>query len=202
MAAKGYCDAAAVASFLGVTLSAGQQAYALSLLETVEQLIDAETGRGWLMGVQANETFRCVDWPDGLLYLRYTPVNTGVALVVTGRTALGEAEQTLVADTDYEVMDFAGGVLQLIDLDYWDRILVDYTPQTAVPTPVRDAAAEWVAALMQPSLRPDTYGVESFSLPDLSIKFAKTGVAAGEIPPGVSAKLAAIDYYPDLPGIA
>lgn len=202
MAAKGYCTHADVATFLGLTLTAGQQTYATSLLETVEQLVDAETGRGWLMGAQTNETYYWTEWPDSLIYLRYTPINTGVALVITGRTALGEDEETLVADTDYEVMDFAGGVIRLINPSEWNRIQVDYTPVATVPTPVRDATAEWVAALMQPMLRPDTYGVESFSLPDLSIKFAKGGAAAGEIPPGVAAKLAAIDHYPDLPGMA
>jgi len=205
MAAKGYCTAANVADFLGVTLTAGQQTYALALLETVELLIDGETGRGWLEGAQTDETFRPADWPDGLIYLVYTPVNTTVALVVEGREAWDGDDAALVEDTDYEVIDGAGGVLRLIDPYQWARITVDYTPVATVPAPVRDAAAEWVGILMQPVLNGTAgmAGVEAFTLPDLSIKFAKGGAAgSGEIPSTVALKLSAVDAYPSLPGMS
>lgn len=199
MGAKGYCNAGDVADFLGVTLTSAQEARAMGLLETVEALVDGATGRSWLTGPVEDETLRPADWPDGRLYLRCTPVTT--IDEVRGRAGFGEAETVLVADTDYEVLDLAGGVIRLVDPCAYDRIRVDYTPVATVPAPVRDGAAEWVAALLQPTLRPDTFGVESFSLPDLSVKFAKGATDPGG-PTGALAKLAAIDPYPDLPGVA
>lgn len=199
MTAKGYCTFNDVGDFLGVTLTAGQASYATRLIETVEGLVDGVTGRGWLVGAQTDETFRPADWPNDLIYLRYTPVTTIEA--VNGRTALGEADTALVVDTDYEVMDLAGGVLRLIEPDSWDRITVDYTPEDSVPAAVREATAEWAAALLQPALRPDTYGLESLSLPDLSLKFAR-GFNLDTAPPGVALKLSVIDDYPEVGGWA
>lgn len=188
MAAKGYTTAAAVADFLGATFTAGQQTYAATLIEQAELYIDRETRRAWLTGARTNEVYYRDAFWLGNLYLRYAPV-TSVASVA-GRASLGDTEETLTADTDYEVRDLDSGLIALVYPGNYDRLRVTYTPVTTVPGPIAHAAAELVAAWMQPYLRPDTYGIDSVTLPDLSVRYAKPQEAA--IPPSVQS---ALDLY-------
>lgn len=186
-----------MANFLGLTLTPAQLAYADSKVETAETVIDRYCNRGWLVGVQTLETHWLNEyWRGepyqyggltfgGKLYLAYPPV-TSVDLVY-GRMGLQTANTTLTLGTDYEVMDLTTGLLRLIFPSLYDRVQVNYTPVATVPTTIRDAAAELIAWWMQPSLRPDTYGLYSVSLPDLSMRFAFHDVDA--LPPGVTSKL-------------
>jgi len=166
MAAKGYCAAADVADFLAVTFTAGQTTQADNLIEQAEIFIDEETNRGWLMGAQTDEAFH---HPGHYVFVRYAPVTSIDA--ITGRTALGEDEAALVVDEDYEMRDLEAGLIYLVYPGSYDRILVDYTPVGTVPADLKLACIELVADYMQPHLQPGSYGVESYSLPDLTVKF-------------------------------
>lgn len=170
MAAKGYCTYADVEAFLGKTFSAGQQTLCTGQIERAEVMIDQWTNRGWLVGAQTNEAFY---WPPNHIFLRYAPV-TSVG-TITGRAQLGETEVTLVADTDYEVRSLEDGRVYLVTPSSYDRILVDYTPVASVPGDIKQACIEIVANWMQPALS-GSFGLDSISLPDYSIKFARSHV--------------------------
>jgi len=178
MAAKGYCTAQDVADFLGKTFTAGQITHCNNLIERAEVDIDEETGRGWLVGVQTDERHFPI---NRLVFLRYAPV-TSVASV-TGRVALGEMEETLVSNEDYELRDPATGLILLMKSGY-ERLLVDYTPVNSVPGDIKQATIELVAMRMQPHLQPGAYGLDSYSLPDLTVNFARSHVQQA-MPPAV-----------------
>jgi len=185
MTAKGYCENTDVQAFLGLTFSSAALAYAASRIESAENRIDNYTHRGWLVGPQTDERHERLGYWNGHLWLRYAPLAS--VETITGRSYLGGDETTLVAGSDYEVVDLAQGLVDLVLPWSWERLLVSYTPVDTVPTDIRDAAAELVAWWMQPSLRPDTYGLFSMSLPDLTMRFAFHDTDA--LPPGVSDKL-------------
>lgn len=168
MAAKGYCTMGDITAITG-ELTALQAARAQDLIETAETYIDGETGRAWLVGTQTQEAhFR----PARFLQLDYWPVTSVTA--VYGRTTLGEAEETLTADDDYEVEDLAAGIIRLTSPASWDRVRVTYVPNDSVPADIARATAEIVAAWMQPSLQPGSFGIDSYSLPDLTVKFSRS----------------------------
>lgn len=189
MAAKGYCTADDVANFLGLTLTAAQESHCNDLIEQAEIYIDNETGRGWLVGAQADEAHFLDDSNlTRRVYLRYAPVTSVDA--VTGRYFLGDTESTLTVDDDYEVRDLASGLVYVVTSG-WQRLLVDYTPTASVPADIKRACAELVSAWMQPHLQAGSYGIDSYSLPDLTVKFSRSHVQASA-PPGVQRIL---DYY-------
>lgn len=185
MAAKGYCTNQDVADLLGVTLTAAQQAHADNLIEQAEAVIDGETGRAWLVGAQTDEAHYLDNLvgsvPRREVFLRYAPV-TSVA-GITGRAGLGATETALVANEDYEVRDLVAGLVVLMT-GGWDRLLVDYTPVASVPADIARACAELVGAWLQPHLQPGSYGLDSYSLPDLTVKFSRSHVQA-PMPPTV-----------------
>ncbi len=170
MAAKGYCTAQNVADFLARTFTAAQTTHCNNLIERAEVYIDEETGRGWLVGAQTDER-HYVD--DRNVFLRYAPVAS--VTTVTGRTGLGEAEEELTADSDYEVRDLESGLIGLFTTAY-ERLLVDYTPVNEVPLDIKQACIELVATWIGPHLQPGSYGLDSYSLPDLTVKFARSHV--------------------------
>lgn len=169
MAAKGYCEATDVAAQLGLSFTGAQHVQCASLIERAEAYLDSQTNRSWLVGEQTQEAHFS---PAELLLLEFFPVSSVTA--VYGRSALGEDETTLTADVDYEVRDLDAGIIRLVTPGDYDRIRVTYTPSSAVPADVKMATVELVAAWMQPSLRPGTWGVDSYQLPDLSVKFSRS----------------------------
>ncbi len=172
MAKKGYTTINAIEGITG-SLTDAQQKRALTLMEAAELHLDGEIGRGWLVGVQTQEAHFN---PTEYLNLAYWPVASVTA--VYGRSGLGETEETLTADDDYEVVDLAAGQIRLVSPASWDRIRVTYTPVDTVPADVGQACAELVAQWLQPTLRPGSYGLDSYSLPDLSVKFSRSHVQA------------------------
>lgn len=186
MAAKGYCTRTDVADLLGQTFTAAQNTHCDNLIEQAEITIDEKTNRGWLVGAQTDEAFY---YPGYRLFVRYAPVTSVDA--VTGRAALGEAETALVVDEDYEAQDLETGLIRLLYPSNYDRVLVDYTPVAAVPIDIKRACIELVGAWMQPHLQPGSFGLDSYSLPDLTVRFARSHVQM-PIPPFVQDTL---DYY-------
>ncbi|NJN53287.1 MAG: hypothetical protein HC804_00140 [Anaerolineae bacterium] len=171
MAAKGYCSTADVANFLALTFTPAQTAQCEALIERTEIEIDSETNRAWLTGAITGEAIYA---PPYDLWLRYAPVASVTA--VTGRCGVGEDEEALVADEDYEVRDLNAGQIHLLTPGSYDRVLVDYTPVDAVPADLVQAIVEVVAARMQAHLRPGSYGLDSYSLPDLTVRYARSHV--------------------------
>lgn len=178
MAAKGYCSAQDVADFLGKTFTEAQETQCENLIERAEVEIDEATNRGWLVGEQTDEAH----YPPGrLLFLRYAPVESVES--ISGRVVLGAVETALVADTDYEVRDLESGLIRLVTLGY-ERLLVSYTPVDSVPGDIKQACIELVAQRMQPGLLSGIYGLDSYSLPDLTINFSRAHNQAA-MPPAV-----------------
>ena len=171
MAAKGYCTIQDVADFLQRTLSSNEEAQCSTLIERLETFIDEETGRGWLVGAQTNEVHYVTSQN---ILLKYAPVATISSIV--GRSALGEAEAALVVDVDYEVIDLAIGRVRLVYPGSYDRIRVTYTPVGTVPGDLVQAFVETVATRLAPTLSPGTYGLDSYSLPDLTVRFSRNHV--------------------------
>lgn len=190
MAPKGYCTAADVAAQMQVTFTSPQSTLCTTLIEQAEVAIDHYCNRGWLMGEQTLESFR---YPGATVCLKYFPVDTITA--VKGRCGgMGGTEEDLVEGTDYEVEDAAAGIIRL-GISYFERVRVTYTPDNTVPLDLKRAITELVAAWMQPALATTTTGgmtgIESFTLPDLTVKFSK-GAQVGEgrvWPPSVMALL-------------
>ena len=179
MAAKGYCTSADVEAFLGITFTTTQTTQCDNLIEQVEITIDGETNRAWLTGAQTGEA---VYHPDYEVYVRYAPLTSVEA--ITGRAGLGEADEALTADEDYEVRDLESGLIYIVSPGNYDRLLIDYTPVATVPADIKKAVIEWVATGLQPQLQPGSYGLDSYSLPDLTVKFSRSHVQAA-MPPGV-----------------
>lgn len=187
MTAKGYLSNAAtsVATFLGQTLTSGQQAQANALLESAEQVVDAYCHRAWLTGAITGERHEREAYWRGDLYVNNPPLTALTS--VTGRAGLGADEVTLVSGTDFELVDATSGLIKLAAPWAYDRLLVSYTPVTTAPALLQEAVAELIAWVMQPALRPDSYGLYSVGLPDLQLRFAFHDV--DDWPPGVKAKL-------------
>lgn len=177
MAAKGYCTTADVASLLGVTFDAGQTTRCTTLIEQAEVYIDNETDRGWLVGAQTDEEHYC---PPHRLFVRYAPIDSVTA--ITGRTGIGEDDTALVVDEDYEVRDAELGLVYLVSPGSYDLVKVDYTPTASVPADIKLACTEIVANWMQPTLNPGMYGVDSYSLPDLTVRYSRAHVQAAAPP--------------------
>lgn len=185
MAAKGYCTVDEVADFLGRTFTAEQDLHAERLIETAEADVDNYTHRGWLVGVQTDETHTYGEYRLGNLYLRYAPVSA--VATVKGRAALGEAEVTLTADYDYEVIDLASGWIRLVYPASWDRIRVTYTPTATVPLDIQQATAEMVSHRLRSHLMPGSFGVTQLGLPDINVQFRQ--YQAEDLPLSVTNRL-------------
>lgn len=176
MTAKGYCTIGEVTAITG-DLTAAQMARAQDLIAAAETYLDGEMGRAWLVGTQTQEAHF---YPATFLHLDYWPI--GSVTAVYGRTSLGETEETLTADDDYEVQNLAAGIIRLTSPGSWDRVRVTYVPVDTVPEDVRLAAAELVASWLQPSLQPGSFGIDSYSLPDLTVKFSRSHYQAAAPP--------------------
>jgi len=187
MTAKGYCLASDVAAFLGKTFTAGQTTLCNDLIESAEADFDAQTGRGWLMGAQSNEVHYV---NSANIFLKYAPVTS--VTTVLGRPGLGETEETLTVDDDFEILDLLNGHLYLYVTGY-DRLRVSYTPVATVPADIKRACVEIVANWMQPSLA-GSFGLDSIQLPDYSVRFARSHVQ--EVVPPFAMQVIARYRYP------
>lgn len=177
MAAKGYIEAGDVAGFLNRSFTVEEEDQCDVLIENAEIYIDNETGRAWLTGAQTDE-IHYVDSQN--VFVKYAPIATVDA--ISGRAGLGESETTLTVDVDFEVIDLDAGQIRLIYPASYDRILVDYTPVATVPADLKQACIELVANWLQPYLQPGSFGLDSYSLPDLTVKFSRSHVQSA-MPP-------------------
>lgn len=183
MTVKGYCTFNETEMSLGVTFTLAQQQQCEAIIERAESYIDEYTGRAWLTGAQADEA-HYVDSQN--VFLKYAPVASVTS--ITGRAGLGESEETLMADDDYEVRDLINGHIVLTSPNNYDRVLITYTPVATVPADLKQACIDIVSAWLQPTLRPGMYGIDSYSLPDMSVKFSRSHVQQA-VPPAANVVL-------------
>jgi hypothetical protein len=176
MTIKGYCTTADVAAITG-DLTGAQMARATQLIEAAETWLDGEIGRGWLVGAQSEEAHF---YPAEYLRLDSWPVTS--ITTVKARTGMGETETTLTVNVDYEVIDLAAGIIRIEAPGSYERIRVTYVPNDAVPADIRQAAAELTATWLLPTLNSGSFGLDSYSLPDLTVKFSRTHYQAAAPP--------------------
>lgn len=171
MSAKGYISSTDVSDFLSRTFSTAETTQCDVLIEQAETHIDNETRRAWLTGALEDDTYYV---KSGRVFLKYVPVAS--VATVKGRSGLGSSDVTLVADSDYEVMDLGNGEIRLVSPANYDRLLISYTPVDTVPADIKRAAIEIVAAWLSPTLNPGSHGLDSLSLPDITVKYARSHV--------------------------
>jgi hypothetical protein len=193
---KGYTTPAAVAAYLGRTLTTDQQALIINtLIPAVEEWIDGMAGRAWAAtGSAAAEYVRVV---GDEVSLASWPV-----LAVTSVTAysgvVGEAGDALVTGTDYELRNAARGLLVLDPgVAAYRYLLVQYTyDYGALPSDLTLAATMIVADWLQPALNVDSYGISEYQVgQDLRVKYAVGGVVGSKDWTVPQAALDIIDRY-------
>lgn len=165
-----YTSASAIANYLGVVLTAGQQAQADVVAAAVTSWIDEYKGRSWQASSPVSGEVHTVS--GDRLFLDHKPV-TAITSVETRSTAIGAAWTTLPAGS-YELLDPIAGVLQLAG---WGNFLarVAYTHSGATaPAHIALAATIIAASMLGPTLRPNTQGLDSIAVGqnDINIKFA------------------------------
>jgi hypothetical protein len=173
--AKGYTTKALVAAELGVTFSGAQDGQCDGLIEEVEDFIDHETGRSWIVASPVTEVLTVPD--SGVLYLTNRPV-TAITSVSVRSASIGAAASLLVAGTTYELLSAAEGVLLVsTEPDYVATVIYTHTNAAAVlPGDIQRAATLLVAAWMaRRVLSPGTAGLDSLSLGsgEIALKFSK-----------------------------
>jgi hypothetical protein len=184
MSEHAYCTVNQVASFLGRTLTAGEQVEATRLITAATAEIDGETNRAWLQGAITNEA---IYFPYPAVWLRYTPVASVEA--VRARTGLEADEVVLTVNVDYEVRDLAAGLIVLTNPFPFQRVTVDYTQVADVPGDIEQACIELVASRLSAALYPGSYGVDSIQLPDYTVRYSRAHVQEA-YPPNVARILA------------
>lgn len=186
---KGYTTVSLVVAELGQDLTAPQLDQCADLIGEAESWIDQATGRVWLATSPTTE-FHSVLGP--VVYLRNRPV-VAVTSVTRRPLSPGATVTTLVANTQYELIDAANGILLLSGYPYNDVVIntettssygylvtVTYTSTTPVPADIQRAATLLVADWMQPRRTPDRQGLDGYTVgDDLTVKFSKPGSANG-----------------------
>ena len=175
-----YTDATAIAGYLGVTLTAGQQTQAGVLANAATAWIDRYTGRSWQDdGSVTDELHEVV---GDTVYLKNRPVTAVSSVKVRARYA--DAGVTTLDSGSWELLDAANGVLLILGWASDSLALVSYThtaTAAAVPDDVALAATMIAASWLGQALRPNTQGVESVSVGqnDIAVKFA---ASRGSVP--------------------
>lgn len=170
-----YTDAASVAAFLGVTLTAGQTAEATTEAAAASVTIDRRTGRSWGSTPPTTITGEQHTLTGPSLYLRQPPVSA-ITLVTMRWQWAGAPLLTLLAGTDYELVDatlgivvmrrsydpIAGAELDVLRDDVYgrlDRIIsVDYTSSQGPPADIKRAATLLVAVSLYTTLTASRVG--------------------------------------------
>ena len=176
-----YTDANAIAGYLGLTLTSGQQTQAGVLADAATAWIDRHTGRSWQASSPVTDEQH--DLIGDTVYLTNLPV-ASVTTVKT-RERYADAPTTTLDASQWELLDATNGVLLILGWAGVGRLaLVTYThtaPAT-LPDDVELAATMIAGAWLSQALRPSTEGLEQISVGqnDVSVKFA---ASRGDVPP-------------------
>ena len=158
MPTKGYTSIQAIESVLGQALTPTASEAMTRFLPGLERFIDSKCGRAWMMGVQTDEKH----WsPWYNIYLKYPPI-TSVA-TVKGRSGIGEADETLTVDDDWELRDPESGHIYISSPGAYDLVKVTYTPDATLPDDVGMLATELGAMRARLILEGTGLDVQSYS---------------------------------------
>ena len=147
------------------------------LIAAAERYLNGEMGRAWQVGEQELEMHHA---PDYLIRLVYWSVQEITA--VYARQRGGGEEVELVEGEDWEAYDLGAGIMKMTAPALYDLVRVTYIPEDEVPEDVSLACAELAANWLMPTLRPGSYGLDSYSLPDLTVRFARSHAQTAEPP--------------------
>lgn len=173
MAAKGYTTKEKVAASLGLTFSAAQNAQCDALIPDVEAWVDQQTQRAWLTGAVTDELHPVKYCHDlgAFVLVKNTPI-ASVESVKVRSASFSATDTSLVEGTGYVVRDVALGRLELLRSYVGHTARVSYTPVATLPGDLELAVTAIVAYFLAPALQQsDMTNVESYSLPDLTVKF-------------------------------
>lgn len=193
MTARGYTTVELVVNEMGVELTAPQLDQIADMIADAESWIDVQTGRAWIVTSPTTGELHTID-QSRLVYLNNRPV-TAVSSVVARGTYVGATNRTLVANTDYELIDAAHGILMvndpasgydiITDRVWSDTLLtVAYTSSTPVPADIQRAATLLVSAWMLARTLTDYRGLKSYSVgSELSVTLAdgSQGAVPGDV---------------------
>lgn len=176
-----YTDAAAIANYLGVTLTAGQQTQAGVLAQAASDWIDEYKGRSWQQETPVADELHTL--LGDRVYLNNRPV-TAVSSVQTRAAAFVGFGWTTLAEGQYELLDGANGLLLIAGWSASSDALVQvsYThTATEPPSTIALAATMIASSWLQPTLAPQTAGLESVAVGqnDVNVKFRKD---RGDVP--------------------
>lgn len=171
-----YTTNAAVASFLGLTLTSAQQSEADTLIAAATAYIDRETRRGWQVPAITGEQYRLI---SSTVYLRSHPV-TSIQQVRTRTTAVGDTFYTAVPGVDYELFDPNLGMLRFSSgySGPSSYAFVDYTPALGtVPADIALCATLIVANNLTSAILPDNFGLSKVQFGrETALTFQQNGV--------------------------
>lgn len=169
---KGYTTVARVASHLGATLSADQQAEAAMLIDAAEAWIDQRAAQcGAPFGVWGSTigTLPTVTETHAITG-RFLFLNTPAASItsVTVRPPyIGAASSTLLAASTYELLDAPSGTLWMSGAYVGWYATVTFVPAAAarpVPATIGLAATKLVAFWLRPALGEAGGDIKSYSV--------------------------------------
>lgn len=172
MGCQGYTTVAEVTELTG-ELARTQVAQVPALIAAAGEWLNKAVGRGW--DAEATERTESLIVDGQAIEVTRWPVQAVAG--VTLRDRFGHVNE--LADDEW-TLDNARGIVWLRRWQGWRWAEVIYTPQPGVPAGVRLAATHLVAHWMEPILNPGMQNVEQYTLPDLSVRFARNRV--GQLP--------------------
>jgi hypothetical protein len=176
---RGYTSPSQVAGAVGADFTSAQNARCLELIAEAEDWIDNYAGRTYKASTAITDERYPLAGTE--LYLQRAPV-TSITTVKVRPAYVGATLTTLVADTDYALIDATRGLLRLAYL-YNDpsEVLVTYVPAVTVPGRITRACTLLVASWMASSTSGLPSGVKRYSVGgELTVEFADGSV--GTVP--------------------
>ncbi len=155
-----YTSAAAVESHVGRTFTATQLAEADALLSAADAWINARLPYSYPQTALITEEFHLVEGP--YLFLHRTPIASVTSVTVRSRV-LGAATTSLLAGTNYDLLNATSGMLRLSGY-LGGEALVTYTPAIALDPRLALAATKLVAFWLRPLLENVSGDVQSYSV--------------------------------------
>lgn len=184
-----YTDAAKIANYLGLTLTAPQIVQAGITAQAASDRIDQYTGQSWQAVSPVTDELHTM--VRDRVYLNRRPIAT-VTSVKTRAAAFVGFGWTTLDSSQYELLNAQNGVLLIAGWSASSDALVQvsYTHTATVPPPVIALAATMIAAAwLHATVNAGTAGVSSISVGqnDVAIKYADN---ARDVPPEALSLLA------------
>lgn len=180
-----YATAASLALYLGRALTAAETAEAAAACDAATDLIERYTGKTW-QGTTITGELQAVG--GEFIYLNRSPV-TSITSITRRAQLIGETATTLVAGTDYELIDAARGRV-LVSASQGSLLTVTYVVTATVPASISLAANMLAAEFLKPASMPARpMGVTRLTADDMTIQWDRPVVTDSGIPADVAALL-------------